>query len=147
MLPGPRPASVFGTTQRAEPHAASRSAAGSRCAARCSSAAASICRTRSRLSQSSRPSEGELQGDGRRGCELAVRVRELVGLAPAVVADLDVVLVEPAVQLLELVVVEVELGRGRVDFGDRHAALPAPALEQRHGLVGSETVIGKSYDR
>ena len=73
----------------------------------------------------------ELQCVGRRDRELAVDVARVDGIsARAVVRDVDAALLDPVVEILEPLFVELEKLDDLVELGDVEATLLLPAVEQ-----------------
>jgi hypothetical protein len=81
--------------------------------------------------------EEELERVGRRVREVAVDVRALGFLAAAVVADLDVVLVESLVEVRDLVVTQVQLVDELVQLGELDAAGFHTVVDESGDLVGA----------
>ena len=81
--------------------------------------------------------EEELQRVGRRVREVAVDVRALALLAPAVVADVDVALLELLVEVLDLLVAELERLDELVQLRDLDAAGLGSLVEESSDLVSA----------
>ena len=80
--------------------------------------------------------EKELERVSGRNGEVAIHVRALLALAAAVVADLDLALVQPLVQSPDVVVVQLVLGDELVEPGEVQAALALCLCDQgRDGFL------------